>query len=88
LLQELADAAEQLASIAATRSTELRAKAEVLAMLMRSDDAEGNPVIPLGKTRALALSLTDDLAALRSDTGCGWINRLPSFVRRARRTRH
>jgi hypothetical protein len=88
---ELADTAERLASISATQLTELRAKAEVLAMLMRTEDVGGEPVLPHNRTRALALSLIDDLAGLPGDsanTACRWIDWLPSAVRKARWARH
>ena len=62
VLLELGNAVERLASISATQLTELRAKAEVLAVLMRTDDVGGEPVLPHDRTRALALSLIDDLA--------------------------
>jgi hypothetical protein len=71
--------------------TELRAKAEVLAMLMRTEDVGGEPVLPHNRTRALALSLIDDLAGLPGDsanTACRWIDWLPSAVRKARWARH
>jgi hypothetical protein len=64
VLEELGDATERLAQVSATQLTEMRAKAEVLAILMRSNDADGGPVVPHNKTWALTLSLTDDLAGL------------------------
>jgi hypothetical protein len=91
VLVELGDAAERLASISATQFTELRAKAEVLAMLMRIDDASGDPVLPRHRTSALAISLADDLVGLPGDSAGArnrWTNWLPSAVRRARWARH
>ena len=60
VLEDLGAAAERLARVSATRLTEERAKAEVLALLMRPNG--GEPIAPQDKTRALTLSLTDDLA--------------------------
>jgi hypothetical protein len=62
VLEDLGAAAERLARVSATRLTEVRAKAEVLALLMRPNG--GEPIVPQDKTRALTLSLTDDLAGL------------------------
>jgi len=91
VLLELGDTAERLASISATQLTELRAKAEVLAVLMRADNVGSDPVLPHDRTRALALSLAKDLADLSSDSAnaaCRWIDWLLSAVRRARWARH
>ena len=91
VLEELEDAAKQLAQVSATRLTEVRAKAEILAMLMRSDDVGDGPVIPYDKTRELALSLTDDLGGLPGGTaasGGRWMAWLPAAVRGAHGARH
>ena len=91
VLVELGDVTERLASVSATWLTELRAKAEVLAMLMRSNDVGGDPVLPHDRTRALAISLVNDLGGLNDD-GAGaknrWSNWLCSAVRKARWARH
>jgi hypothetical protein len=51
-----------LTNTRATDVAQLRAKAAVLAALLRSGDAAGNPVVPERTVMALALSLTDDFA--------------------------
>jgi hypothetical protein len=56
---------EVVSSLTNTRATDvaqLRAKAAVLAALLRSGDAGGYPVVPERTVMALALSLTDDFA--------------------------
>jgi hypothetical protein len=64
VLEQLEDAAERLVGVSATELMQVRAKAEVLAILMRSDEADGESIVPVDKTRALTLSLVDDLAGL------------------------
>ncbi|MDR3533126.1 MAG: hypothetical protein P4L90_21520 [Rhodopila sp.] len=64
VLANLRDVVGQLARTPATQIPELRAKAAVLATLLRSDDPDGGPVIPEPERSALALSLTDDIARL------------------------
>ena len=54
----------QLANAPATRISELRAKAHVLATLLRHGDDGAGPVIPEQERSALALSLVDDIARL------------------------
>ena len=89
VLEDLGAAAERLARVSATRLTEVRAKAEVLALLMRPNG--GEPIVPQDKTRALTLSLTDDLAGLAAtatrprETGSpasGWRQTAADGVRR------
>jgi hypothetical protein len=69
VLEDLGTAAERLAQISATQLTEVRAKAEVLTILMRLNAAEGGPVVPQDKAQALTLSLADDLGRLLGDGG-------------------
>lgn len=91
VLLEMAEAAQQLASISATQLTELRAKADVLAMLMCTDDVGSDPVLPHSRTRELALSLAKDLAGLPVDSpnvGGRRIGWLASTFKRARKALH
>jgi hypothetical protein len=88
VLEELGDAAERLARVSATQLTEVRAKAEVLTILMRANAAEDGPVVPQDKTQALILSLTDDLAGMPGDTAASadrWTTASPVVVRPAQR---
>ena len=64
VLVKLREVVSQLAKTPATHIPELRAKAEVLATLLRSNDTNGGPVIPKDEIWALALSLTTDVAEL------------------------
>jgi hypothetical protein len=54
-----------LAKSSAADMTQLRAKAAVLATLLRSGDAGGDPIIPAHAIKALVLSLADDIAGWR-----------------------
>jgi hypothetical protein len=60
-LAELRDVINQLAMAPATDVTQVRAKAVVLATLLRSRDPDGNAVIPDDENAALALALSDDV---------------------------
>jgi hypothetical protein len=60
-LAELRDVISQLAMAPSTDTTQVRAKATVLATLLRSRDPDGNTVIPDDKSAALALALADDV---------------------------
>jgi hypothetical protein len=46
----------------ARNKAELRAKAAILATVLRSADAGSGPIVPAHSITALALSLTDDIA--------------------------
>jgi len=84
VLEDLGTAAERLAQISATQLAEVRAKAEVLAILMRLNAAEGGPVVPQDKAQALTLSLADDLGRLLGDGGLApgrWTTGHPGAVR-------
>ena len=61
VLVALRNLVSRLASSPATQLPELRAKAEVLAMLLNPDDSEGGLVISETERSVLALSLTDDI---------------------------
>jgi hypothetical protein len=63
VLADLRDAAGRLARVSAPHLTDVRSKANVLAMLLPSVGANG-PVISDDQTRALALSLADDIIGL------------------------
>jgi len=60
-LAELRDVISQLAMAPSTDTIQVRAKATVLAALLRSRDPDGNTVIPDDKSAALALALADDV---------------------------
>jgi hypothetical protein len=64
VLVKLREVVSQLAKTPATHIPELRAKAEVLVTLLRSNDTNGGPVIPKDEIWALALSLATDVAGL------------------------
>lgn len=67
VLTELREVVRELTQSRATRLTELRAKAAILAQLLRPEQAGGGPPIPDGDKSALALSITDDIARLSGD---------------------
>jgi hypothetical protein len=60
-LAELRGVISQLAVAPAADVTQVRAKAAVLATLLRSRDPDGNAVIPDDENAALALALADDV---------------------------
>jgi hypothetical protein len=64
VLARLREVVRDLAGSPATQFSELRAKASVLATLLRPDEAGGGPIIPDDERAALALSLTDDVVRL------------------------
>lgn len=64
LLLKLREVVRSLAQSQATQLPEVRAKADVLATLLRAGGLDGGPVIPESERAALALSLTEDIARL------------------------
>jgi hypothetical protein len=64
MLTELRDAVGRLALAPASQLAEARAKAEVLAIVLRSGEPGDDPILPEDKIRALALSLAEDVAGL------------------------
>ena len=63
VMAKLGGTVDRLAASPARKMAEIRAKANVLATLLRPGDA-GGPLIPERSTTALALSLINDLAGL------------------------
>lgn len=64
LLTKMRDVVMNLAKSQATQLSDLRAKAKVLAALLRAGEPGGGPLIPEHERSALALSLTEDIARL------------------------
>ncbi|MGD0104705.1 MAG: hypothetical protein ABSC06_11780 [Rhodopila sp.] len=64
VLLKLRELVNGLAKSQATHWPELRAKANVLATLLRAGNPGGGPLIPEDERSALALSLTEDVARL------------------------
>ena len=64
VLARMRETVGRLAKSPATQMLEIRAKANVLAMLLRSGDDGAGPVIPEDERSALALSLVEDIAQL------------------------
>ena len=64
ILLKLREVVTSLAKSKATQLPDLRAKANVLAALLRAGEPGGGPVIPENEKSALALSLTEDIARL------------------------
>jgi hypothetical protein len=64
VLEKLREVVSKLAKSPATDLLDLRAKATILASLLRPGDDGANPIIPEPERVALALSLTDDIAHL------------------------
>ena len=64
VLVKLRETVGRLAKSPATRLPEIRAKADVLATLLRSGDDSAGPVIPEDERSGLALSLVEDIARL------------------------
>ena len=60
-LATLSNVISQLAMAPAADVAQVRAKAAVLATLLRSQDPDGNAVIPDDKSAALARALADDV---------------------------
>lgn len=67
VLAEMRETVGLLAKTPATRLFEIRAKADVLATLLRSGDDRAGPVIPEDERSALALSLVEDIARLSGE---------------------
>ena len=63
LLTGLREVIDRLAKAPATNMSQLRAKAEVLAMLLRERDLGGGPTVPECETTALALALADAIVS-------------------------
>ena len=59
LLTRLREVIDHLAKAPVTNMSQLRAKAEVLAMLLRERDLGGGSIVPECETTALALALAD-----------------------------
>ena len=59
LLTRLREVIDHLAKAPATNMSQLRAKAEILAMLLRGRDSSGGPIVSECETTALALALAD-----------------------------
>jgi hypothetical protein len=68
-LARMSDIAGRLTMARATRMTQLRAKAGILATLLRDSDTGGNDIMPERKMMDLALSLADDIADFPRRTG-------------------
>ena len=64
VLAELREVVGQLVKTPATEVPDLRAKAAVLATLLRHNEDTSGPVIPEDDISALALSLTADIGGL------------------------
>jgi len=78
-LARMSDIAGRLTMARATGMPQLRAKADILATLLRGNDTGGNDIIPERKMMDLALSLADDIADLPRRTGSGvGTKRVPS----------
>jgi hypothetical protein len=64
-LAKMQDLVRRLANTPASNLTELRGKAAVLATLLRSvEEAGGGPIVQDHSSKALALSVTHDIARL------------------------
>jgi hypothetical protein len=64
VLMKLRHMAKKLAEAQVTQTAELSAKAAVLAVILRSGDADTGPVVPENTIRALALAVADDVVRL------------------------
>lgn len=64
VLSKLRDTTAQLAKTSATQLIDIRAKAEVLVMVLSADDGGDAQIVPDDTIRALALSLAKDVASL------------------------
>lgn len=67
VLTRMRETVGRLAKSPATQMLEIRAKANVLAMLLRSGDDGAGPVISEDERSALALSLVEDIAQLSGE---------------------